>query len=250
MAGKGFTRDDAEGHGARSSPGAGNPGRRESSCRWSPSSRRSRPRRSAVREPRRPARGRGRDGGAGRRPPVLPVTTPEGKVPVEALAAAAARERQARPADGADAAGHRRGLPRRRDRDHHGSCSGSSARMSAGPRRALRAGKMATSQTSDCAPLPPARPSEPAPRRAPADAAPRLAQAARAGVLRVAGRRGGSRSRCSSGTTRTGLPSIAELKRYHPPQVTRVLARDGTVLGEIFVERRTVVPDRRDPAAG
>lgn len=38
-----------------------------------------------------------------------------------------------------------------------------------------------------------------------------------------------------------GLPSTAELKRYDPPQVTRVLARDGTVLGEVFVERRTVV---------
>jgi penicillin-binding protein 1A len=38
-----------------------------------------------------------------------------------------------------------------------------------------------------------------------------------------------------------GLPSTAELKRYDPPQVTRVLARDGTVLGEVFVERRTLV---------
>jgi penicillin-binding protein 1A len=39
-----------------------------------------------------------------------------------------------------------------------------------------------------------------------------------------------------------GLPSVAELKRYHPPEVTRVLARDGTVLASLFVERRTVVP--------
>src|SRR5690349_17754944 len=38
------------------------------------------------------------------------------------------------------------------------------------------------------------------------------------------------------------LPSIAELKSYNPPQVTRVLARDGTMLGELFVERRTLVP--------
>lgn len=40
------------------------------------------------------------------------------------------------------------------------------------------------------------------------------------------------------------LPSTAEIKegRYHPPQVTRVLARDGTVLSELFTERRTVVP--------
>lgn len=37
------------------------------------------------------------------------------------------------------------------------------------------------------------------------------------------------------------LPPIDEVERYHPPQVTRVLARDGTVLGELFVERRTVV---------
>lgn len=38
------------------------------------------------------------------------------------------------------------------------------------------------------------------------------------------------------------LPSIAELQSYKAPQVTRVLARDGTVLGELFVQRRTVVP--------
>lgn len=39
----------------------------------------------------------------------------------------------------------------------------------------------------------------------------------------------------------SGLPSTKELKAYDPPQVTRVLARDGTVLGETFTERRTVV---------
>jgi len=38
------------------------------------------------------------------------------------------------------------------------------------------------------------------------------------------------------------LPSVAELKRYHPPEVTRVLAKDGSVLASVFVERRTVVP--------
>ena len=38
------------------------------------------------------------------------------------------------------------------------------------------------------------------------------------------------------------LPSISDLKgNYNPPQVTRVLARDGTLLSEIFTERRTVV---------
>lgn len=38
-----------------------------------------------------------------------------------------------------------------------------------------------------------------------------------------------------------GLPSTSELKHYSPPQTTRILARDGTLLGEEFVERRTVV---------
>ncbi len=38
-----------------------------------------------------------------------------------------------------------------------------------------------------------------------------------------------------------GLPSTADLKNYQPPQVTRVLARDGTLLAELFVQRRTVV---------
>lgn len=38
------------------------------------------------------------------------------------------------------------------------------------------------------------------------------------------------------------LPSVAELERgYHPSQVTRVVARDGTLLAEVFTERRTVV---------
>jgi penicillin-binding protein 1A len=38
------------------------------------------------------------------------------------------------------------------------------------------------------------------------------------------------------------LPSVAQLRtNYRPPQVTRILARDGTVLSELFTERRTVV---------
>ena len=38
------------------------------------------------------------------------------------------------------------------------------------------------------------------------------------------------------------LPSVSELERgYHPSQVTRVVARDGTTLAELFTERRTVV---------
>ncbi len=37
------------------------------------------------------------------------------------------------------------------------------------------------------------------------------------------------------------LPRVGDLGSYNPPQVTRVLARDGTALGEMFIERRTVV---------
>jgi penicillin-binding protein 1A len=45
-----------------------------------------------------------------------------------------------------------------------------------------------------------------------------------------------------------GLPAVAELKTYQPPQVTRVLARDGTLLAELFTQRRTVVPIATLPA--
>jgi penicillin-binding protein 1A len=46
-----------------------------------------------------------------------------------------------------------------------------------------------------------------------------------------------------------GLPSVADLKgNYHPAQVTRVVARDGTLLSEIFTERRTVVSIKALPA--
>ncbi len=38
-----------------------------------------------------------------------------------------------------------------------------------------------------------------------------------------------------------GLPSTDELRKYSPPQVTRILARDGSLIAEDFVERRTVV---------
>ncbi len=39
------------------------------------------------------------------------------------------------------------------------------------------------------------------------------------------------------------LPDVHSLRsRWNPPQTTRVLARDGSVLAELFVERRTVVP--------
>ncbi len=45
-----------------------------------------------------------------------------------------------------------------------------------------------------------------------------------------------------------GLPNVAELNDYRAPQVTRVLARDGSVLAEVFTERRTVVPIGSLPA--
>lgn len=38
------------------------------------------------------------------------------------------------------------------------------------------------------------------------------------------------------------LPSVAELQDYKPPQTTRVFDRNGQVVGEIFSERRTVIP--------
>ncbi len=39
------------------------------------------------------------------------------------------------------------------------------------------------------------------------------------------------------------LPSVETLRTaYRPPQVTRILARDGTPLAELFTERRTVIP--------
>ncbi|MFO0760923.1 MAG: PBP1A family penicillin-binding protein [Byssovorax sp.] len=44
------------------------------------------------------------------------------------------------------------------------------------------------------------------------------------------------------------LPSAKALKSYNPLQVTRVLARDGQLLGEIFVERRTLVPIETIPS--
>src|SRR4051794_34757580 len=46
-----------------------------------------------------------------------------------------------------------------------------------------------------------------------------------------------------------GLPSVHDLRgNYHPPQVTRVLAKDGMLLAELFTERRTVVSISTLPA--
>lgn len=44
------------------------------------------------------------------------------------------------------------------------------------------------------------------------------------------------------------LPNIETLKDYRPPQTTRILAADGTVIRELFTERRTVVPPEDVPA--
>ena len=39
------------------------------------------------------------------------------------------------------------------------------------------------------------------------------------------------------------LPNIGPLLQgYDPPQISRIVAADGTVIGELFTERRTVVP--------
>ncbi len=46
-----------------------------------------------------------------------------------------------------------------------------------------------------------------------------------------------------------GLPSVADLRKgYRPPQVTRVLAKDGSLLAELYTERRTVVKLDKLPA--
>ena len=44
------------------------------------------------------------------------------------------------------------------------------------------------------------------------------------------------------------LPPLCQLDDYRPPTVTQVLADDGTVIGEFFLEKRYVVPIERIPA--
>jgi penicillin-binding protein 1A len=44
-----------------------------------------------------------------------------------------------------------------------------------------------------------------------------------------------------------GLPSAESLRHYAPPQTTRIVDRHGVLLGELFTERRTVVPMERIP---
>lgn len=41
---------------------------------------------------------------------------------------------------------------------------------------------------------------------------------------------------------------VAAIRDYRPPQVTRIVARDGVVIGEIFTERRTLIPYEDIPA--
>ena len=44
------------------------------------------------------------------------------------------------------------------------------------------------------------------------------------------------------------LPDVHRLRaQWRPPQTTRILARDGSLLAEIYIERRTVVPMERIP---
>ncbi|HEX6242788.1 MAG TPA: PBP1A family penicillin-binding protein [Polyangiales bacterium] len=43
------------------------------------------------------------------------------------------------------------------------------------------------------------------------------------------------------------LPSGDALRHYQPPQITRIVDRNGVSLGEMFSERRTVVPMKRIP---
>lgn len=44
------------------------------------------------------------------------------------------------------------------------------------------------------------------------------------------------------------LPDVEALTRYRPPMVTQVLADDGTVMGEFYLEKRYLVPFERIPA--
>jgi len=43
------------------------------------------------------------------------------------------------------------------------------------------------------------------------------------------------------------LPRIGNVGDYHPKVVTKILAADGELIGEIYEERRTVVPPNKIP---
>ena len=45
----------------------------------------------------------------------------------------------------------------------------------------------------------------------------------------------------------TGLPPVAKLLDYNPPVATRVLAADGTTIGEFFIEKRYLTPIYKIP---
>ncbi|MCW5889895.1 MAG: PBP1A family penicillin-binding protein [bacterium] len=47
--------------------------------------------------------------------------------------------------------------------------------------------------------------------------------------------------------TLQALPEVEQLREYHPPGVTRILAADGTLVGELWEERRLPVPLARVP---
>ncbi len=142
-----------------------------------------------------------------------------------------ARRRQAAgaPAVGADADGDRRGLPAGGDRDHD-------ARPPAHPAWLSRRDDLTPSARWTGRTMPTSDPPAEKPRRRWVwlkRAAVAALLLALAGVLAVV---------LVVRHFEADLPSIAELESYDPPQVTRVLARDGTVLGEVFLERRTLVP--------
>ena len=44
-----------------------------------------------------------------------------------------------------------------------------------------------------------------------------------------------------------GLPDYRSLSDYQPPQITRILARDGTLIGEMYEDRRTLVSREEIP---
>lgn len=48
-------------------------------------------------------------------------------------------------------------------------------------------------------------------------------------------------------TSDRSLPTIDQISEYHPKVTTRILASDGQLIGELFEERRTVVPRERIP---
>jgi penicillin-binding protein 1A len=46
---------------------------------------------------------------------------------------------------------------------------------------------------------------------------------------------------------RAGLPEVPDLANYNPPSISRIVAADGTIMGEFFEQRRVVIPYERMP---